>query len=73
MIEKNKQFIQEPATIEKCNELTKQLLYTRLASDTSFSYNLNHVSDEERRRQPDSQLLYFEPLFYLVKLQYLWF
>lgn len=32
MLERNKQYIQEPATVEKCNELSKQLLYTRLAS-----------------------------------------
>ncbi|XP_010489139.1 PREDICTED: uncharacterized protein LOC104766870 [Camelina sativa] len=32
LLEQNKQFIQEPASTEKCNELSKQLLYTRLAS-----------------------------------------
>ncbi|WOG94281.1 hypothetical protein DCAR_0313574 [Daucus carota subsp. sativus] len=32
LLEQNKQFIQEPATVEKCNELSKKLLYTRLAS-----------------------------------------
>ncbi|KAK1377718.1 putative Hydrogen-transporting ATP synthase, rotational mechanism [Heracleum sosnowskyi] len=32
LMEQNKQYIQEPATIEKCNELAKQLFYTRLAS-----------------------------------------
>ncbi|XP_010545333.1 PREDICTED: uncharacterized protein LOC104817748 [Tarenaya hassleriana] len=32
LLEQNKQYIQEPATVEKCNELSKQLLYTRLAS-----------------------------------------
>lgn len=31
LMEQNKQYIQEPATIEKCNELSKQLFYTRLA------------------------------------------
>ncbi|MCH95234.1 ATP synthase subunit G protein, partial [Trifolium medium] len=31
LLEKNKEYIQEPATIEKCNLLSKQLLYTRLA------------------------------------------
>lgn len=31
LLEKNKQYIQEPATVEKCNELSKKLLYTRLA------------------------------------------
>ncbi|XP_057449283.1 uncharacterized protein LOC130740635 [Lotus japonicus] len=32
LLENNRQYIQEPATIEKCNELSKQLFYTRLAS-----------------------------------------
>ncbi|CAI9100521.1 OLC1v1037641C1 [Oldenlandia corymbosa var. corymbosa] len=32
LLEQNKQFIQEPPTVEKCNELSKQLFYTRLAS-----------------------------------------
>lgn len=31
LMEQNKQYIQEPATVEKCNELAKQLFYTRLA------------------------------------------
>lgn len=31
LLEQNKQYIQEPATVEKCSELSKQLLYTRLA------------------------------------------
>ncbi|KAH0710105.1 hypothetical protein KY284_011532 [Solanum tuberosum] len=32
LLEQNKQYIVEPPTVEKCNELSKQLLYTRLAS-----------------------------------------
>ncbi|KAL4649362.1 hypothetical protein ACB092_01G009100 [Castanea dentata] len=32
LLEKNKQYIQEPPTIEKCNLLSNQLFYTRLAS-----------------------------------------
>ncbi|KAF2533044.1 hypothetical protein F2Q70_00033273 [Brassica cretica] len=32
LVEKNKHYIQEPATVDKCQELSKQLLYTRLAS-----------------------------------------
>ncbi|XP_014505579.1 uncharacterized protein LOC106765460 [Vigna radiata var. radiata] len=32
LLEQNKQYIQEPPTVEKCNLLSKQLLYTRLAS-----------------------------------------
>ncbi|GMQ06216.1 hypothetical protein CsSME_00050881 [Camellia sinensis var. sinensis] len=31
MMEQNKQYIQEPPTVEKCDLLAKQLLYTRLA------------------------------------------
>ncbi|KAL3519053.1 hypothetical protein ACH5RR_021655 [Cinchona calisaya] len=32
LMEQNKQYIQEPPTVEKCNELSKQLFQTRLAS-----------------------------------------
>ncbi|KAJ6924459.1 hypothetical protein NC652_017667 [Populus alba x Populus x berolinensis] len=32
LLEQNKQYIQDPPTAEKCNLLSKQLLYTRLAS-----------------------------------------
>ncbi|KAE9464479.1 hypothetical protein C3L33_03580, partial [Rhododendron williamsianum] len=32
LLEQNKQYIQEPPTVEKCNLLSKQLFYTRLAS-----------------------------------------
>ncbi|KAL6974514.1 hypothetical protein U1Q18_028699 [Sarracenia purpurea var. burkii] len=31
-LEQNKQYIQEPPTVEKCSLLSKQLFYTRLAS-----------------------------------------
>lgn len=31
LLEQNKQYIQEPPTLEKCNLLSKQLFYTRLA------------------------------------------
>ncbi|RZC51618.1 hypothetical protein C5167_020039 [Papaver somniferum] len=55
MIEKNKQFIQEPATIEKCNELSKQLFYTRLASipgrTETFWKEVNHVKGIWKNRQ----------------------
>ncbi|KVI01221.1 ATPase, F0 complex, subunit G, mitochondrial [Cynara cardunculus var. scolymus] len=37
VMEQNKQYIQEPATVEKCNELSKQLFYTRLARFPSNS------------------------------------
>nr|GEU40882.1 putative ATPase, F0 complex, subunit G [Tanacetum cinerariifolium] len=32
ILEKNKKYIQDPPTIEKCQQLSDQLLYTRLAS-----------------------------------------
>ena len=31
LVEKNKKYVVEPPTIEKCQELSKQLFYTRLA------------------------------------------
>lgn len=31
MLEQNKQYIQEPPTVEKCQHLAKQVFYTRLA------------------------------------------
>lgn len=31
LLEQNKQYIQEPPTVEKCELLSKQLFYTRLA------------------------------------------
>lgn len=40
LLEKNKHYIQEPATVEKCSELSKQLLYTRLARSISFLLSL---------------------------------
>ncbi|OEL21339.1 hypothetical protein BAE44_0017642 [Dichanthelium oligosanthes] len=32
VMEKNKQYVVQPPTVEKCQELSKQLFYTRLAS-----------------------------------------
>ncbi|ONI33277.1 hypothetical protein PRUPE_1G414300 [Prunus persica] len=32
LLEKNRHYIQEPPTVERCNLLSKQLFYTRLAS-----------------------------------------
>uniref|UniRef100_A0A0D3CMN3 Uncharacterized protein n=1 Tax=Brassica oleracea var. oleracea TaxID=109376 RepID=A0A0D3CMN3_BRAOL len=40
-LEKNRQYIQEPDTVEKCQELSKQLPYTRLAR----SFFLTLLSD----------------------------
>lgn len=39
LLEQNKQYIVEPPTVEKCNELSKQLLYTRLARLYSLQPN----------------------------------
>ncbi|GJX59689.1 putative ATPase, F0 complex, subunit G [Tanacetum coccineum] len=36
MMAKNQQYIQEPATVDKCRELSKQLFYTRLARELDF-------------------------------------
>jgi hypothetical protein len=38
LLEQNKQYIQEPATVEKCNLLSKQLFYTRLARYSSCTF-----------------------------------
>ncbi|CAH1448925.1 unnamed protein product [Lactuca virosa] len=55
MLEQNKQYIQEPATVEKCNELSKQLLYTRLASlpsrNEAFWKELEHVKTLWKNKQ----------------------
>ncbi|KAH9762806.1 Copia-like retroelement pol polyprotein [Citrus sinensis] len=40
LLEQNKQYIQEPPTVEKCNLLSKQLFYTRLASLSSVPESL---------------------------------
>ncbi|KAK8503108.1 hypothetical protein V6N13_025868 [Hibiscus sabdariffa] len=49
LLEENKHYIQEPATVEKCNELSKQLFYTRLASipgrTESFWKELDYVKN----------------------------
>ncbi|TMW87723.1 hypothetical protein EJD97_019574 [Solanum chilense] len=39
MLEQNKQYIQEPPTVEKCQQLAKQVFYTRLASFCSSCTN----------------------------------
>lgn len=31
LLEENKKYIQDPPTVQKCQELSKQLFYTRLA------------------------------------------
>lgn len=36
LLEKNKHYIQDPPTVEKCQSLAKQLFYTRLARFAVF-------------------------------------
>ncbi|XP_057968576.1 uncharacterized protein LOC131158041 [Malania oleifera] len=55
LLEQNKQYIQEPPTVEKCNLLSKQLFYTRLASIPgryeAFWKELDHVKHSWKNRQ----------------------
>ncbi|KAB1219746.1 hypothetical protein CJ030_MR3G005760 [Morella rubra] len=55
LLEQNKQYIQEPPTVEKCNLLSKQLFYTRLASFPgryeSFWKELDYVKHLWKNRQ----------------------
>ncbi|KAG6770555.1 hypothetical protein POTOM_026240 [Populus tomentosa] len=54
LLEQNKQYIQDPPTVEKCNLLSKQLLYTRLAriavelvNDDALEINLSSADGVE--------------------------
>nr|GEW72187.1 mitochondrial ATP synthase subunit G protein [Tanacetum cinerariifolium] len=55
LLEENKQYIQQPATVEKCNELSKQLFYTRLASlparNEAFWKEVGHVKELWTKKQ----------------------
>ncbi|WJX33827.1 hypothetical protein P8452_22002 [Trifolium repens] len=55
LLEQNKQYIQDPPTIEKCNLLAKQLFYTRLASIPgryeSFHKELDYAKQFWKNRQ----------------------
>ncbi|WCJ42639.1 Mitochondrial ATP synthase subunit G protein [Euphorbia peplus] len=55
LLEQNKQYIQEPPTIEKCGELSKQLFYTRLASiphrNEAFWKELDYVKNMWKNRK----------------------
>ncbi|KAE9587904.1 putative ATP synthase, F0 complex, subunit G [Lupinus albus] len=55
LLENNKQYIQEPPTVEKCDQLAKQLFYTRLASissrNESFWKELDYVKSLWKNRQ----------------------
>ncbi|XP_059657091.1 uncharacterized protein LOC132303722 [Cornus florida] len=50
LLEQNKQYIQEPPTVEKCQLLSNQLFYTRLASlpgrYEAFWKELGHVKQQ---------------------------
>ncbi|RAL45643.1 unnamed protein product [Cuscuta campestris] len=54
-LEQNKQYIVEPSTVEKCNELSKQLFYTRLASIpgryNAFWKEIDYVKNMLKNRQ----------------------
>ncbi|KAG5225471.1 ATPase complex [Salix suchowensis] len=55
LLEQNKQYIQDPPSVEKCNLLSKQLLYTRLASipvrNEAFWKELDYVKQLWKHRQ----------------------
>ncbi|XP_073277228.1 uncharacterized protein [Primulina huaijiensis] len=55
LLEQNKEYIVDPPTVEKCNELAKQLFYTRLASipgrTESFWKELDYVKNMWKNRQ----------------------
>ncbi|KAI9128826.1 hypothetical protein K1719_000309 [Acacia pycnantha] len=55
LLDQNKEYIQEPPTIEKCQLLAKQLFYTRLASISgrteSFWKELDYVKNLWKNRQ----------------------
>ncbi|KAG6411662.1 hypothetical protein SASPL_129746 [Salvia splendens] len=45
LMEQNKQYVKEPATVETCSELSKQLFYTNLARDTLDSSQATYLLD----------------------------
>ncbi|XP_042001123.1 uncharacterized protein LOC121750619 [Salvia splendens] len=55
LMEQNKQYVKEPATVETCSELSKQLFYTNLASiprrTETFWKEIDHVKNMWRQRQ----------------------
>ncbi|KAM7515601.1 hypothetical protein LguiA_005184 [Lonicera macranthoides] len=55
LLEQNKQYIQEPPTVEKCNQLSKQLFYTRLASipgrQEAFWKEVDYLKNAWKNRQ----------------------
>jgi len=55
LLEQNKQFIQNPPTVDTCNQLSKQLFYTRLASIPgryeTFWKEVDYVKNMWKNRQ----------------------
>ncbi|KAG6414340.1 hypothetical protein SASPL_127060 [Salvia splendens] len=55
LLEQNKQYVKEPATVETCSELSKQLFYTNLASiprrTETFWKEIDYVKNMWRQRQ----------------------
>ncbi|BAS95058.1 Os05g0533800 [Oryza sativa Japonica Group] len=50
LMEKNQKYVADPPTIERCQELSKQLFYTRLASDTFLAAFLVAMRHSGRKR-----------------------
>ncbi|KAH0455850.1 hypothetical protein IEQ34_015882 [Dendrobium chrysotoxum] len=59
LLEQNKEYIVQPPTIETCHELSKKLLYTRMASLWSAEQHLLPLS---RSLQPAFQLHFFHKI-----------
>ncbi|XVF11874.1 hypothetical protein REPUB_Repub08aG0065100 [Reevesia pubescens] len=55
LLEHNKQYIQEPPIVEKCDDRSKQLFYTRLASipgrTEAFWKELGYVKNMRKNRR----------------------
>jgi hypothetical protein len=52
LVEKNKKYVVDPPTIERCQELSKQLFYTRLARSATCLLLLPCPIPESRGRLP---------------------
>jgi F-type H+-transporting ATPase subunit g len=50
LMEKNKHYVVDPPTIEKCRELSKQLFYTRLARSVLLHVPVPPTLRGKRRR-----------------------
>ncbi|KAI5647994.1 hypothetical protein M9H77_33999 [Catharanthus roseus] len=60
LVERNERYVQEPPTIEKCQLLAKQLLYTRLASiphrREAFWKEIEGVKKHLKEERPEMKL-----------------